>query len=327
MKEGNGIIIGFFVLLAILSIGGMTFISDSGSNQKADNQNKIFSTANVTSTTTREVIISAPSEQTPEIPPISNAEAEKGIQKLYKELDGLKEDLRVAILHEPISPFYGEITLKKGNARDTNPEREYLILETNRNNSNNINISNWYLESYVTEKRASIPQGTRLLKSLQSTKDSDIYLAPNEKVYLLTTETPLRVSFHENKCTGYIKQTEYVYPSLSRKCPRPTDEMLNFASIKLDDDTCYDFVESIKTCEYVDDTKIDNANIGNRCKRFAEEYLNYNGCVKAHQNDPFFDDVGYWRIYLNRKDELWRYEREIIRLMDENDKVISVLEY
>jgi len=105
------------------------------------------------------------------------------------------------------------------------------------------------------------------------------------------------------------------------------DDMEEFANIKLDDDRCYDFVESLRACEYVDLDDIDEADLGGRCRTFLDESLNYDGCVANHKNDRSFGDVGDWRIYFDRRTELWRHEREIIRLMDGEDRVIDVVEY
>jgi hypothetical protein len=103
--------------------------------------------------------------------------------------------------------------------------------------------------------------------------------------------------------------------------------MERYGNIKLDNDECYAFVQQIGSCNVPTDEQIDKADIGGACLRFALNTLNYNDCVSLHRYDPYFEREGYWHIYLDERNELWRREREIIRLMDADDRVIDVLEY
>ncbi len=264
---------------------------------------------------------------TPPPPPLTPKEIEEKVARIYRELDTLTEELRVAKLQEPVSPYAGTIDLRASNARDINPDTEYLSLRANAQNTTTINISNWYLESYVTEEHAALPQGDRSMDRWRHPEPHDIFLEPGEDAYILTTESPINTSFHENMCTGYIAQSKTIYPGLVNSCPRPMDEMKRFAHIPLDDDSCYDFIERIYTCTTPTDDAIDDADLSRACIRLIETTLDYDSCVERHKNDPYFDDTGFWHIYLGEDDDLWREEREIIRLMDENDRVIDVIEY
>lgn len=264
---------------------------------------------------------------TPPTPPLTPREIEEKVARIYRELDILTEELRIAKLQEPVSPYAGSVDLRASNARDTNPDTEYLSLRANSSNTTTITISNWYLKSYVTDERASLPQGDRVMDRWRHPELSDILLEPGEEAYIMTTESPLNASFRENMCTGYITQHKTIYPSLTHSCPRPMDEMKRFANIPLDDDSCYDFMERVYSCTTPTDDVIDDADLTRACTRLIETTLNYDSCVERHKNDPYFDDPGTWHIYLEEDDNLWRKEREIIRLMDENDRVIDVIEY
>jgi len=313
--QGIGIVVGVVALLMFLMVQGDRggFFQPSAQDSFGTSQNGYRSGG--------ETISSAPDA-------VSNRELEEKIKDLYDDLDSLSDDLRDLKLREPVSPYGGMATLSRGNARDTDPEKEYLILRANRNNGAPLPISDWYLESYVTEKKAALPEGARTLETFHSTKDEKILLLPGEQAYIITGETPLRVSFHENTCTGYLRDEYDFYPSLSSSyCASPSDELADSSYVDLDDDSCYDFVDSLSRCEYLDEDEIEGADISRGCERFVEKAFNYNDCVLNHKNDPLFDDVGYWRVYLDRTKELWRDEREIIRLIDENDRVVDVLEY
>jgi len=268
----------------------------------------------------------ASTDKTSEPTPLSNEQIEKEVEKILGELDGLEESLRDAELRDPVSPYAGLVTLSAGKAKDTDADKEYLMITANRSNQNAVVISDWYVESYVTESEADFPEGVELLRTKTDRKDSKINLKPGERAYVITGRSPLYVSFRENECTGYLAETKDVYPKLNKSCPMPTDELLLHPDIK-DIDECFEFVEGIKKCEIVDNDELDDAHLSQSCDAFVEDVLEYDGCVEDHSDDPTFFSVGDWRIYLGEKRELWRSTREIIRLMDENDRVVDVVEY
>lgn len=318
--QDTGFVIGFFIVLiflAILSASGVTLLGDVAT-----------STPSTRSTPSGGTTISQGGHGGGRTEPrLSNEEVERRVARIFDELDKLSEEIRQHRLREPASPYVGMVELGRGNARSTDPDREYLILTADNGNESGINISDWYLESYVTENRTAIPDGARILERFRSQKASAIFLEPGQKAYLSTNEPPFNISFHENICTGYLRYQEDFYPSLSRSCPDPEKEMLRFANIALDNDACYDFVERIGRCELVDENDARDADISKACEKFVIDNLDYDSCVDNHRYDPFFDNVGHWRIYLDRDEEQWRKEREIIRLLDGNDRVIDVIEY
>lgn len=316
-------LIGFFVLIIFLSFaardGGLqTTPSQTGSS--TPNQGDIATPPNSV-IETNETTAHTPS------PRLSNDEIERKLASLYRELDSLTKELRSARLREPESPYVDMVDLRSGNARGTDPKSEYLTIHANTQNTEPINVSNWYIESYVTNERVALPTGDRILERWRRPNPTNILLEPGEHAYLMTAESPINVSFRENMCTGYLSEETAFYPSLSRSCPSPLQEMEKFGNIDLDDDSCFDFVERINYCTEVDDAAIDTADLSGACRRFIVNTLSHDDCVAKHRYDPFFDDVGMWHIYLDRDEDLWRSEREIIRLMDENDRVIDVLEY
>ncbi len=256
-------------------------------------------------------------------PILTPQEAEVRIAELYDDLKELKLTEREKKLWGTPSPYRELIDLRAGDVWSKDPDTEYLVLRSTGANGSSINISDWYLESYVTKERAGIPQGDRVIEKWRSPKFEDIYLAPNEEALLITGDSPIDASFRENMCTGYLNEEEDFLPPLSNRCASPMEELESYCLIKLDDDKCYDFIERLGTCEIPEERDVP----GGRCTLFAENTFNYNDCVENHKNEPFFTRDGYWYVYLGRNDELWRGEREIIRLIDENNRVVDVLEY
>ena len=254
---------------------------------------------------------------------LTTPEVAKQVEEKHQELEALPEEEKVDKLHSPASPYTGLITLKVGKAKENDPDKEYVQLSA----TGEVEISGWRLVSYVTDSKATIPEGSALLENRGDRDDTPIIMHAGETAYVMTGETPLKVSFKENLCTGYLKEYEDFYPSLKKQCPMPSDEMLLFGNIRNDDDECFEFVADIKQCEIPTDSELRDADITSRCRIFIEDTLDYEGCVDEHQDDADFDSIGVWRIYLDRSGELWLSTREIIRLLDDEGKVVDVLEY
>lgn len=319
----GGVIVGIMILLIVMAMNGTTLVGSlTSSSTPPAIENTHYTTMSY------ETSLSAPSyESSYQSPRLSNEEIEDRLAVLFREVDSLEAKLREQKLWEPESPYRGMASLSQGNVWEKDPDAEYLVLDATYSNSTDIPISDWYVESYVTEERTALPEGARLLESTWSRNDAPIFLAPGERAYLMTRDTPLNVSFHENICTGYLTSEISFSPSLYRQCPSPMSEMLDYGKIKLDNDACYDYVERLPYCTTIDTDDAIDAGVGSSCRRFIETHLNYNSCVKNHKHEPRFDNVGSWYIYLDRNEKLWRTEREIIRLMDGEDRVITVLKY
>jgi len=333
MKDA-GFFLGIFAVIIILAIstagrGGIFSGTASSTTESATTTMSGGGTDGNNLVDTPPVITERPTE--PEIPPptkkLSDAEIERRLASLYRELEKLGEALRAAKLREPASPYVDMVDLRIASARSTDPRTEYLTIRANTRNTEGLNVSGWYLASYVTEESATIPKGDRILERWRSPARENIVLLPGEEAYLYSGDSPIDTSFRENKCTGYLATQEDFSFSLSRACPRPIDEMEKFGNIALDNDTCYDFVKRIGTCVAPDDDAVDAADLNRACTTFIENTLNHDDCVAKHRLDPLFDNIGKWHIYLERDEDLWRKEREIIRLMDENDLIVAVVEY
>ncbi len=252
-------------------------------------------------------------------------ETESILYGAYQEVDRLKVEVAEAKLWVNPSPYRNIIALGRGDAGSTDPDTEYLTLTMSQENRAPIDISAWRIESVVTNKQVSIPFGVRLPKRGRINATERIQLLPGDTALVLTGESPTGVSFYENRCTGYFAENQTFYPSLSLSCPYPLDEMKRFGNIALDDDKCYEFIQTLSSCKNAD---ADDApkKLSGSCRTFVEETLSYQGCVANHSTDPYFYK-GPWRIYLERNDDLWRKEREILRLLDDQGRTVSVVRY
>lgn len=263
-----------------------------------------------------------------ESPLVTSKEVEEKAKEVLKTLDELEEEEKVSELFTPRSPFAGRVTLKAGNAKQTDKVKEYVELTANTANTSDVNITGWYLESYVTESEAKIPLGKRYLEDHRYTDKEPIWLKPGETALVTTGDTPITVSFRENKCTGYLDDIDDYYPALSKRCPLAPDELLVYGKdVDEDDEECGEFVESISRCEWVSTKEINDAPISSSCESFVKRVLDYPGCVERHDEDADFYTGGKWRIYLGEGRELWRSADEIIRLVDKEGRVVDVVEY
>lgn len=291
-------------------------VSDWFSGLWSDDTTDADEEKETTKTTTRTSgSVSAPELETPEV--------QQKAEEKHQELDALPEEERVDELHSPASPYAGSVTLKIGKAKDKDADKEYLLLTATKE----VAISGWKLESYVTDSRATIPKGAPLLDHRTERVSDPIVLNAGDTAYLTTGETPLNSSFKENICTGYLNDYEPFSPTLKKSCPLASDDLLLFGNIANDDDECYDYVADLRQCEVVTTDDLRKEDLSSRCESFIKSAFTYDECVDRHADDTDFDSLGVWRIYLDKSGELWLSSREIIRLLDDDGRVVDVLEY
>ncbi|XKT75320.1 MAG: hypothetical protein ACJKSS_00825 [Patescibacteria group bacterium UBA2103] len=209
-------------------------------------------------------------------------------------------------------------------ARKVDAKNENLRISVSKRAESPVNVSGWKVVSAITGKNAVIPLGTELPLSGIISEQELLELNPGDDAYIITGRSPIGASFRINSCLGYFGQYQSFTPTLKNSCPLPEDELKEFSGIDFyRDTTCENFVEDIPRCSIA--TSIP-AYVSDSCRAFVESSLNYNGCVRLHQNDEdFFDDE--WRIYLGRSSELWKESREVIRLYDASGKLVDQISY
>ena len=252
-----------------------------------------------------------------------NREAVKVISTFNK----VEEELKDVEASGDFSQFKNKITIRKNTAgpKKDSALKEYVTLSASRNNTENISITGWKLESMITQKKIKIGGATEVYISGVVNQQPALKLAPGETAVIATGRSPIGASFKINKCTGYFEQFQDFSPKLSKKCPDPNAEFDKIAtSIPINDLVCEDFIDRINRCEM----PLSSYPIGtsNKCSEFISANINYTGCVKNHRND--LDFIGKeWRVFLGRNEEFWREKREVIRLLDDKGKVVDTFTY
>lgn len=232
---------------------------------------------------------------------------------------------KISPLQEPASPFAGMVTFKAGSAKATDPQKEYVVVTLNPSAPEPITVTGWKIRSHVTKRTATISEGARLLKEYDDKTSEPIRLYPGETAYLTTGENPLRISFKENMCTGYLAEYGTFTPALTKRCPLASDELLD-TSIKSTDGECYAFADDVARCEAIPSEELRHADLSSSCTSFVKYTLTYEGCIDDHLNDTLFAK-GDWRIFFEREGELWRSTNEILQLLDAEGRVVALLQY
>ena len=225
-----------------------------------------------------------------------------------------------------ISPYRGIVTMDHyvSGAGSSNPGNEYLQLRVAQNASVPVDISGWTLESDASGNSITLPKGTETPTSGIINAAQDIILTAGEQAIVISGQSPIGASFRENKCIGYFSDFQKFSPALPQNCPAPADELAaSYGTGYIRDASCIDYVNTLSRCQAAL-TPPNGAS--SACQTFLAKYLNYNGCVTAHQNDADFAGTT-WRIYLGRTNTMWRTQHEVIRLLDSNGKTVDVFNY
>ncbi|MDP6387916.1 MAG: hypothetical protein QGG63_01410 [Candidatus Pacebacteria bacterium] len=248
------------------------------------------------------------------------------IEKVRNNLDEVSEELEDIQARGEFSKYEDKITIgkKASGPKKDSAQEEYVILSASRRNAENISITGWKLESMISKKKMVIGGAVEVFRSGVINAEPPISLKAGEEVIISTGRSPIGASFKMNKCVGYFEQFQDFSPSLRKNCPSPLDEFDKFANMPPSDFTCKDIVKSLSWCEM----PIDALPLGttNSCSEFISKNINYTGCVKNHRND--LDFIGdEWRVFLGRSGEIWREKREIIRLLDNEGKIVDIYTY
>lgn len=209
-------------------------------------------------------------------------------------------------------------------AGSSDPKNEYIELSVAQDAGSPVNITGWVLTSDATGSRVTIPKGTEVPISGTINASQDIVVTPGKRAVLISGQSPIGASFRENKCIGYFSTFQQFYPSLPQNCPTPSDELSTYYGAGyIRDVACIEYVNRLSRCQVVLSPP---TSVSGTCQNFVTQYLNYNGCVSAHQNNADFKG-DTWRVYLGRSTSMWRAKHEIVKLLDASGKTVDAFSY
>ncbi len=222
------------------------------------------------------------------------------------------------------SPYAPYVTISTEGARNTDPAQQYVTIHISSSYTGQLPLSSWRIDSPVSALGATLGSASSLPISGQI-NDGPFTVGANSTIYVVTGRSPEGESFRENLCSGYFSNAQTFVPYLNQQCPSGTDELTRAAqSGFIPSDACINYVKSLYSCKLVIanfPTTLDSA-----CENFITTTLTYNGCVDAHRTDAnFYQNT--WYVYLNRSGTIWKSSNEVIRLVDENGKVVATAAY
>ncbi|MAJ97527.1 MAG: hypothetical protein CMI56_02850 [Parcubacteria group bacterium] len=228
------------------------------------------------------------------------------------------------------SPAQGLVEIEKNasylDVSDVNDE--YIVIRALETNAQPINISDWSLQSMVSDEWIGLPQGAPLYILGEVNEVQDIYLAPGDRAIISTSQSPVGVSFRVNRCSGFLNDTQDFEPPIRTACINPEEILLPTPqNIKDYGASCVSFVEQIESCTYVTSDRKEILDVSQACQEYIKPLLTYNYCINTLAGDDDFYESSEWRIFLNEDKALWRENYEIVRLLDEKNRTVDVITY
>jgi len=273
--------------------------------------------------------------------------AEKEVRSVSAQLSDIERQLERARIEGIASPFQGLVGFDDGEPESQFAGHEYVTIRRARGGDDEgILVTGWMLESLVTGIRVPIGGASPLPFPGRVNSEPPIRLRSGDELVIISGRSPIGTSFRLNRCTGYFDQFQNFTPELPHDCPSPVGEYRDKVDpIGFEDEpyeACLDYLaEHEKRCE------IDTIDLQERdrfrtliidpqpspaCLAFITTDLTYEGCVNNHQFDRnFFENE--WRVYLGSSRQLWRnidedrHENEILRLLDQNGRVVDIWRY
>jgi len=245
---------------------------------------------------------------------------------IERNYDSLAQQVAEAQQFGNPSPYRGQVHITDTYSGVTADDvsLEYLMLEADPGNTAPVVVSGWSLQSVYNNIRVTIPQGTRMFYSGAIPETSLISVSAGEKIVVSSGVSPVGISFKENLCTGYLGQFQIFIPTLEERCPTAESEVLvNPATSRTADPECVAFAQSIPRCQFYIGGPPD---VSDQCYSFIRNSMTYNGCVAMNKWRPSFAG-DTWRVFLSRQKELWKQEHDVVRLLDQEGRVVDIWAY
>jgi hypothetical protein len=222
------------------------------------------------------------------------------------------------------SPYRDKIKIKTVNySYDKNPKNEYVEIVAAKENTGKILISGFELRSGITGRGAFIGKGVYLPFFGVINKEEPVFLAPGERAYIITGHSPVGYGMKINKCSGYFARFRDFNPRINLECPLLISEKLPEPPNALSD-ACIDYLKSFGRCQ----VRVGEPakKVEPECVLFVDRHVGYEYCVNTYKTDSDFYK-NEWRLYLGRDETLWKSKNELIKLLDQEGRVIDIKFY
>ncbi len=245
------------------------------------------------------------------------------LERVKKETEELQKTLIELEIEQNTSPYNKKVSIRRSLGSQTDVNQEYIELSVNLPAGEKVLISDWSLKSEMTGTEIKIGNATKLPYTSQINKEFPIFASGGDKIIITTGRSPIGVSFQINKCSGYLEQFQDFKPSLDKNCPLVKDENLPVYGPNSFNDDCWNYIDRISRCET---PLVFPLDMQYECRSYLTTEVNYNACVNKYKNENNFYQPE-WRVFFGRVTELWKKEREVIKLLDAQNKVVDVYSY
>ena len=234
--------------------------------------------------------------------------------------------VRSAALGYEISPHARTIVFNSDGVRKgtktEEPQGEFIVIEA-RTLREPVIITDWKVVVLSKKRGYKIPEGVLYYRPREKNTPFPIRLQSGWEVIINTGESPIGRSFHINKCSGYAEQFKDFTPAIKLTCPMPEEEVEIYgADIPFSDSKCFDIIYHTQRCSAIQTIP---ETLTRQCQLFMKDVLTERGCVERHRNENDYL-TGIWRIYLNRKSEIFP-RSDALFLLDEEDRLVDVIHY
>ncbi len=222
------------------------------------------------------------------------------------------------------SPYAGKVTISENTATESDPAKEFIQLTASESNGGPIVVTNWSLQSAVSGARAPIPQAAPFFVLGVVNNVQPISLNPGASVFVTTAASPLGTSFRENICSGYLSELQRFTPELGSDCPAPSEALpMNADNLRTYGSSCFDYLNGLAQCHFPSTLP---ADLSSACRSFIQNTMSYNGCIHTYRNRSDFA-LPTFHSYLALRSDLWSNSHDVIRLLDEQGRIVDVLNY
>lgn len=176
-----------------------------------------------------------------------------------------------------------------------------------------INITGWKIKTRQGE--FIIPKGVEEYQSHISPRN--IIVKDYLVVYLIGDKNPLRRedNFRLNKCFGYIKSYQNIYPSFNTNCPRQKLEDVSHLG-----PYCQEFILGLSSCEIPNYSNNLRIATDSQCVAYINDNFNYSQCFDKYSKDEDFL-LDYWPVFT--KTDIVQELHDTVYLYDQNNLLVD----
>lgn len=221
------------------------------------------------------------------------------------------------------SPYAGAVVLSDKNSASV-ASKEYVVVTASADNTTQIGISGWSLESASHGVHIVLPGAAPVFVAGVVNPTAAVFLSPGASAIVSSGLSPLGVSLRENECSGYLEEMQRFTPALANSCPSAADVLEETdQNLRVYGSSCFEYLSNAPACYF---PKTLPNSLSPACRELIVTSLSYNGCVQRYHNDASFN-LPSWRLFLGSGVPLWDPSHDIIRLLDQYGRVVDVLVY